>query len=897
MYWFAVSVVVGSALVPPPVDFNRDIRPLLVARCYACHGPDKDARKARLSLHTREGSIERNPPVIVPGDADASLLIERVSDDFLDDRMPLSGEPLSAEEIDLMRRWIDSGAKYDEPWSWQPLAEFDADASVDSLINARLAEVGLSPASPAPPEAQLRRLAFDLTGLPPTAAELEAFLLDPNEQAYAAFVDEYLDRPQFGEAWARHWLDLVAYADTRGHEFDYPIREAWRYRDWVVRAFNSDLPYDRFVAEQIAGDILDPRPRPQDGTNEALLATGFWFLGQEVHAPTDVVQDHADRTAEQLIVFGQGILGLTVACARCHDHKFDPISAKDYYALSAFTQSFRQSYGYQDPNGTIAAAVAKLSKVSKPDMPLAPISIELPGTVDEESVVIESFDGNLESNWREAGFAFDGLESTRFSTLNSGRLDKRLQGTARSRDFTLDRRYVHALVRGKASKVRLVVEAMRMDEFNALLFDGYIQAIGPEEEVGWTHIVHDTRRHPGTRAFYELIDDGNGFIDTAALWLSDRADGLPPNLALPTKPFTPEEHPVLAEHQDALLQVVPELPAPRRVLAAHEGFGETHPLYYRGSHKTPREAVERSFLDRIAGEQEPIPSEHGSGRLILVERIFDPGNPFPSRVMANRLWHLLFGRGLVATTDDFGGLGSPPTHPDLLDWLATRFQTQETPWSIKGLLRTILLSDTYRRRTRGPEDSPSEVDPNNDLLGFARLRRLRAEQLRDAMLAISGKLDETQGGPPVAIHLTEFMTGRGRPGASGPLNGNNRRSLYLGIHRNFAHPMLSAFDCPTPNAPMGRRNTSNVPAQSLALMNDPFVLEVAVAWAKKILATPELLTNEERVRLMSLEAFGRIPSDEEMAIMLSFLAEGQPQEQFEALAHAHFLGKSFLFME
>lgn len=891
-----LSLFVG-VVAPPPVDFNRDVRPLLVARCYACHGPDKDARKGRLWLHTRDGAVDRATPVIIPGDASASLLIERVSEHDPLDRMPPKGEPLSVDEINIMRQWIDSGAAYDEPWSWTPIPPADTKATIDSLINARLADAGLEPANRAAPEIQLRRLAFDLTGLPPTAADLEAFMRDPSEAAYDLFVEQYLGSEHFGEAWARHWLDLVAYADTRGHEFDYPIREAWRYRDWVVRAFNSDVPYDRFIAEQIAGDLLEPRPHPEDATNEALLATAFWFLGQEVHAPTDVVQDHGDRTNEQLIIFGQGILGLTVACARCHDHKFDAISTKDYYAFAAFTQSFRQGYGYQDPHGTIAAAVEALNAVPLPLIDLATTPIDLPGTVDEEAIVLESFDDDASKNWHEVGAAFDGLQTQPWSTLNSGRLDNRLQGTARSRDFTLDRRYVHALVRGHHASVRLVVEAMRMDEHNELLFNGYIQQIGPGEEIGWTHIVHDARRHPDTRAFYELIDDGGGFIDTAAIWLSDRHDGLPSTLSLPAKPESIAAYAPIVAYRAALQEAVPTIPPPRRVLAANEGFGETHPVYYRGSHKTPRETVERSFLDQIAGEQPPIVPEKGSGRLVLIERLFDEDNPFPARVMANRLWHHLFGRGLVATTDDFGGLGSPPTHPELLNWLAATFRGTENAWSIKGLLRLIVHSETYRRRTRTPADLPSIVDPTNDLLQVARVRRLRAEHVRDAILAVAGQLDPTSGGPPVAIHLTEFMTGRGRPASSGPLNGNNRRSLYLGVHRNFAMPLLAAFDCPTPNTPTGRRNTSNVPAQTLTLLNDPFVRDVAAHWATNILERANLVTNEERLRVMSLEAIGRVPSDEEQAIMLAFLAEGDPAQQFASLAHAFFLGKSFLFLE
>ena len=881
----------------PEIDFSRDIRPILVARCFACHGPDADARKARLRLDERSGPIDRKRPVIVPQDAGASVLLERVSAQDPDDRMPPSGEPLNQAEIDVLRAWINAGAPYEKHWSWEPLgevtppADLASDSPIDAFINAGLTEVGLEAAPPATPSAQLRRLAFDLTGLPPDQAELEAFIQSPTEDDYSRMVEQYLASPQFGEKWAQHWLDLVRYAETRGHEFDYPIAEAWRYRDWVIRALNSDLPYDRFIAEQLAGDLLEPRPHPDDGTNEAVVGTAFWYLGQEVHAPVDVLQDEADRIGNQMEVFGQGLLGLTVACARCHDHKFDTISTLDYYSLAGFVQSIRQGYAYQDPGGTISAIVEQLQSAQPRDYEDNTAIVTIPGAEDPEAIVFETFDVNdglLATRWRKQGHAFDECTATQLGTIDSGALDNRLHGSLHSRDFTIEKRYVHILVRGHASRVRLVVEGMRMNEANALLFEGYIQDVGKEEPVGWTRIVQDARRHPGTRAYIELIDDGNGFIEADAIWFSDQSDGLPPGFSSP---------PAMARIESS--NAIANIPAPRRVLAAIEGFAENQHVYIRGNHRTRGDVAHRSFLDSISGAQPPLEESLGSGRLAMVDRMFSPDNPFPSRVMANRIWHHLAGRGIVVTTDDFGGMGTPPTHPELLDWLAGEFRGGSKPWSIKDLVRTIVMSDTYRRAS-GPRSALAETaDPTNRLLATAMLRRLPAESIRDSMLKVAGNLDETMGGPSVPIHLTEFMTGRGRPGSSGPLNGNNRRSIYLGVRRNFSNPMLAVFDRPIPTTTVGRRNLSNVPAQALALMNDPFVHEMSAAWAQRILADELLGDDKSRIRRMSMEAFGREPDPREFDAMRAFIEyrSGDRTEQWADLAHAMLNAKSFTHLE
>jgi len=1053
------AIHAGVPAAPDAIDFNRDVRPILVARCYACHGPDISTRKRGLRLDTREGAVEPakpgRDPAIIPGDAHASLLYERITDDL--DPMPPSGEPLTADEIETLRRWIDEGAEYDGHWSWKPIADPPVPAiaprheplartDVDRFLLARLAAEGLEPAGDATPAQQVRRLAYDLTGLPPDPATVIAFENDPSDEHWDRLVETFLASPHFGERWGRHWLDLVRYAETCGHEFDYPIHEAWRYRDWVVRAFNRDVPYDRFVAEHLAGDLLDPRLNPDDGTNESPIGTGFWYFHQAVHAPTDVTQDQADRIANQLEVFGQGFLGLTVACARCHDHKFDAISTRDYYALSGYMQSMHQGHAYLDPHGTIAAAVDRLEAASietspdeddldviptrladyliaaartRPDrtpdnksyQPIDDAAVIATATerdldagllrrwievlqndawraadhpwrawtqlghdrgiaderarrdtqgrvlphvdlaIDDEPVILESFDGeNPDLRWYPTGWAWTGSGNDvrpTAGTLASDRLDHRLQGTLRSETFTLDHRHLHWRVRGTGggARIRLVVEGMMMDEFNALLFGGYRQDV--QSHDGWRHVVLDTRLHQGKRAHLELIDDGHGRLEVDAIWLSDRRDGRLADQPLPgwidaargddatalavafaAAALDPDSPAMVREPlRDRLVEaglwgdtladadaaraatdaarrrgtdLAGEIPNPVRVLAALEGSGVDQPVYVRGSHKTPGEIAVRSFITSLTGDP-PSPGESDrthSGRLDLVAAVLAEDNPFPARVMANRVWHHLFGRGLVGTTDDFGGLGEMPTHPELLDFLAGRFRDD---WSVKNLIRSIVRSSAYRRSSTpadGMDDVLAERDPTNTLLAVASIRRLQAESIRDAILATSGRLDPAVGGRSVPVHLTSFMNGRGRPGRSGPLDGNGRRSLYLEIRRNFANPMLAAFDLPAPMTTVGRRNTSNVPAQALVLMNDPFVHEMAGIWARAVLADATLADDRARVERMWRQAFASAPGPDEAEAIVAFVGEAaDPEPAWTDVAHALYNAKAFIHLD
>jgi cytochrome c553 len=1036
------AIHAGVPSASDSVDFNRDVRPILVARCFVCHGPDESTRKRGLRLDLRDGAIAPakpgRDPAIVPGDAERSLLIERITDHL--DPMPPSGEPLTAAEIETLRRWIDGGAEYAGHWSWEPVGDPTPPSiaperqrlirtDIDRFILAALEEVDLHPSDDATPARQVRRLSYDLVGLPPDPTIVAAFEADPSEAHWERLVEMYLASPGFGERWGRHWLDLVRYAETCGHEFDYPIREAWRYRDWVIRAFNDDLPYDRFIREQIAGDLLEPRINPTDETNESVVGTGFWYFHQAVHAPTDVTQDQSDRIANQLEVLGQGFLGLTVACARCHDHKFDAISTRDYYALSGYVQSMHQGYAYQDPGGVIRAAVARLAEqepasAATPKVEAGSIAAyleaaadarELEGSssiaikrgldpellarwimvfnqedwqtpehpwhawislghrqgiesedvrtplldtldqgIDESAQVLESFDqSKLDLRWYATGWAWNdrngpsgdgGLQPTASGTMASDTLEPRLQGTLRSETFTLDHRFLHWRVRGtgEGARIRLVVEGMMMDEFNALLFAGYRRDVATENR--WRHVVMDTRLQPGCRAHLELIDDGPGRLEVDAIWMSDHAGRVPAIIGRPGwiggaragdrsrfaraiaktasgRIGNPSDGVALRDSlieaglwgidlasadaaRDRRLQdiearreIAGALPNPRRVLAANEGSGVDQPIYIRGSHRTPGGIATRSFIDSIADDQ-PSPPLHGSGRIQLADAILDLSNPLTARVMANRVWHHLFGRGLVTSTDDFGGLGAMPSHPALLDHLATQFQSD---WSIKNLIRSIVTSSVYRRSSMATPETAARmltVDPQNELLAIAPIRRLQAEAIRDALLAVSGRLVDQVGGPPVATHLTPFMTGRGRPGGSGPMDGGGRRSLYLEVRRNFPDPMLTAFDQPPPSTTVGTRNISNVPAQSLVFLNDPLVHELAGIWAARILDDSSLVDDRSRADQMWRAAFTVEPSEEDLDDIVAFVAAGDDQrERWADVGHALFNTKAFIYLD
>jgi hypothetical protein len=886
-------------------------------------------------------------------------------------------------------------------------------------------------------------------------------------------------------------MDLVRYAETRGHEFDYTAPDAYQYRDYLIRAFNADVPYNQFVIEHIAGDRLErPRLHPTEGFNESILGTGFWFLGEEVHSPVDVRQDEADRFDNRIDVFSKAFLGLTVSCARCHDHKFDAISTKDYYALFGFlkSSSYRLArFDSLEHNRRIAAELYPLRERSRPAVEravaeslrpgvdrlaaylLAAREVLLAGPRVESTRLTEvararKLDVPFLQNWtkhlkaaarnahdplhawarvaadeacqdpkhlaellqplidgwrmrtRDAGSALQGVEviidyrhhrpddwlpddvtfgprpvrpgdirwgsdparpihqvidyaAAEFDptwkglTLAPGAENDpgvvgsvpRAGRTIRTPTFKITAGKVFYQVKGTGRAYAAVDSHVLI---NGPLHGKLVQPIKAGERFQW--IGFDLTPYRGNYAHIEFTagDDANftvaavvqgaaapGSTETANQALltllsgpdaasvqrlalgyqrlfasvaerlaSDRIIGAPDAADVASLANWLIEHPELFPESSKnqrltdiagrLLEQQKKLTGQikresRLAMALLDGTGANEHVFIRGSPKAAGEVVPRRFLEALAGP-ESLAIPHGSGRLELARQLTDPAvNPFLTRVLVNRVWHHLFGRGVVPSVDNFGVLGEPPTHPALLDYLADQFV--QDGWSIKTLIRTLVLTRTYQMASQG-QSAADAADVPNLLLHRMNLRRLEGEAIRDAMLQVAGRLDRTQFGPSVPVNLTEFMQGRGRPAASGPLDGYGRRSVYIAVRRNFLSPMMLAFDTPIPFSTVGKRTVSNVPAQSLILMNDPLVQHLADLWGGRILA--ERKTARERVAAMYESAFARAPTENEVRRCLEFLDRQATLSQVKAddpkvwadLAHVLFNVKEFIFV-
>lgn len=1047
--YFAVLFAVTAAAASPQSSadeqaqfFHEKILPLLEARCFECHG-DGDL-EGGLRATSRQSLLEggETGPAIVPGDPDRSLLIQAVRYETL--QMP-PRDKLPDEEIALLVKWVTDGAAWpDAPsapapaamakaqfplqdriqahWSWKPIQRpqipqvQQADwplTDADRLILAQLEAAGLAPAAAADRRVLLRRLCFDLTGLPPSPELLAQVLADPAQTSVVLekVVDQLLASPQFGERWARHWLDLVRYAETLGHEFDFPLPHAWRYRDYVIRALNADVPWDQFVREHLAGDLLSqPRLHPQQGFNESIIGTGFWYLCEDKHAPVDVRLEEALRIDNQIDVFGKAFMGLTIACARCHDHKFDAITTEDYYALSGFLQSSRrrvewldagqrihslvqdlqqqkqqadrltaaalQAWNAQAVSRLVAAAldpqqpvtapltadvVQKLrQQLQDPALPAQGSLLSLPAALQQKSQDVSDMQAaaawqsaqqlvrqqqqvapaktpqdvqvfadlrqGLPQGWFGWGEAFSqaagqgadgqgaagqavpagwqwqpaGLQLVTGREVSSATLSPRLRGALHSPEWDLQHSEILVLVAGQNARLRLVVDGYVMNEFTELLFGGLRQSINTDGRFQWIRIAGDLRRYLGHRCHLEFLDEGDGWFavrevrlvapgvnpgvplefstaaDQATALASDRAQMLQKWAeAAVSDPAWPAlavslglAGDLAAGESGMVLNRWRELtaadPGGEPVLVMCEGTGEDERVFVRGNHRSLGKMASRRLLTALdAGA--PLQNPAASGRLELAERVLADSNPYPARVVVNRVWQHLFGRGLVSSSDNFGVLGEKPTHPELLDLLADDFRRDG--WSLKRLIRRLVLTRTYAQSSaRNP--AAEERDPANLLWHRAEVRRLESEAMRDAMLAISGRLDSAMFGPPVPVFLTPFMQGRGRPGQSGPLDGAGRRSVYQAVNRNFLNPFMVTFDTPQPASAVGRRSLSNVPAQALILLNSEFVHQQAVVWAQRLKAGQPA---ERRVETAWLQAFARSPLPAESVAADEFL--------------------------
>ncbi len=720
--WCALAGSIVAA-EPKPEDlrfFEMKIRPLLAENCFKCHGAEK--QKGGLRLDRAEGIADggvSGEPLVDAKKPESSALMRAVRHAEGVAKMPPSGKLTDAEIADL-ESWVRRGAPFpaatkverrleSRHWAFQPIRS-ENDSDLDRFVQAKLTAAGLKPAPSADKRTLIRRATFDLTGLPPTPEEIADFLADESRTAFENVIDRLLASSAYGERWGRHWLDVARYADSNGLDENVAFGNAWRYRDYVVRSFNADKPYDRFLMEQIAGDLL------LDAGIDGVIATGFLALGPKVLAEVDEKKMEYDIVDEQVDTLGRTVMGLTLGCARCHDHKFDPISAADYYGLAGVFVSTKTMEHFKK--------VARWHEVS-----LATPS-ELQRQADHDAAVAKLKDA------------------------------------------------IKALT-GKSD------------------------------------------------------DDSKAQLKT------------------------------LKEKLAALEKVAPELPS---ALAVVEGKPTDVPVFKRGNHLTPGELVKRRFPIVLAGESQPELPNDRSGRLELAKWLVDPKHPLTARVMVNRVWRWHFGKGLVRSVDNFGLLGEPPTHPELLDWLAMIFI--KDGWSLKKLHKRIMLSATYRQSSRF-DPAAGTADPDNRLLWRANVQRLEAEAIRDSLLAVSGDLDRTIGGPSLAHvknrgylfdHTSKDLTSYATA----------RRSIYLPVVRNNLYDVFQLFDAPDATVPNGDRATTTVPTQSLFFLNSDLASHAADSLAGRILAKH---APEERVQSLFELVYGRPPSETERKQLLSNVAE------------------------
>jgi len=932
-FTWAVWMLAASAAYAQSADefFEKKIRPVLVEKCYACHSGQSKMPMGGLRLDSaaaiRKGGD--SGPAIAPGNPSKSLLMEAIRYASLRIKMPPAGK-LPAEQIADFEQWITMGAhdpRTEAPaalpakkdidwqqarqfWSFQMPVKTPAPpvknsawvkTPIDAFLLSALEKRGFPPAPPADKRTWIRRVTFDLIGLPPSPSEVDDYLRDTSPEADRKVVERLLASKHYGERWARHWLDLVRFAETNGHEFDNDKLDAWRYRDYVIRAFNQDVPYNQFAKEHIAGDLLPAKRLSQDGTHwESPLGTGVFWFGEVLNSATDSVKTRADAVDNQIDVVGKAFLGLTVACARCHDHKFDPLPTADYYSLAGIMHStYVREAVIDSPERArqIASAHQKIADInaeidrSLPPHRSRPSKLQL----REGDVLFEDFEGIGYENWTISGQAF-GMNPAHTLPPNQpldnyggegmansfGAGTDALMGSLTSKKFRMPKLWVHVRMagtnvpRGGKEKMPLRLTVVADDHKS----EHFVAAAKP----GFHWVSMRMTKEIGRTCYFELVDrTQSGHIAVDAIILSDHEK--PPQEDAPPSgaPRREDERTSALQQQRAAF----EKQIPPSVFGMLSVDEEPHNarLHIRGSHQNLGDEVPRQFLRIIAGDKQQ-PCERGSGRLELAEWIAGDRNPLTARVMVNRIWKHHFGQGLVRSMDNFGKLGEAPSNQALLDWLAVTFI--ERGWSVKEMHRLMVLSNAYRMSNQGSPEA-AKADPRNDLLHHMPVQRLEGEAIRDAILSISGKLDPQMYGPGVTPHISKYQDGRGKP-ASGPLDGNGRRSIYIEVRRNFLTPMFLAFDYPLPISTIGARTVSTVPSQALMLLNNEFVAESARAWANKVQS--EEKDPGRRIDILYAAAFARPPEDWEKKEALAFVAN----QNWTDLCHVLINSAEFIYV-
>ena len=864
---FSVALAfLSSTPLRAEVDFARDVRPLLEVHCYQCHGAEKQKSGLRLDVKSaafRGGS--GHAPNIVPGNPEASPLFRFVAGKDPELKMPPKGAGLSSEEVATIEGWIASGAPWPDGidtakiedkrdhWAFEPissppvprprLAAWVRD-DLDAFILRGLEAKSLSPSAEAAPRTWLRRVTFDLTGLPPTPDETRAFLAAvavEEESAYEAVVDRLLDSPRHGERWAQHWLDVVRYADTHGFEVNTERPHAWPYRDYVIEALNADLPYDQFVREQLAGDALG-----------ADAATGFLVTAAAL-LPGQIGKDDAskrlarqDELSEIVINIGEAFLGLSVGCARCHDHKFDPIRAEDFYSMQAFLSGVR--YGdrpIEDPNAAIEVASLR-EQIETLDRQLAEFA-PLSGSGETR--------GPVNAAWNLDRFAPTSTTKIRFHIESTNNrepcLDELEIYDTTGHNVALPSR--GAKVRASGSRTSPGRHELRFLNDGAYgnsrswmsneVGKGWVEVEFPEpttiERVAWGRDRLGKFQDRLALDYRIEIQDSEGewtvissSRDRTPLGDSEPAAG-DQAFPLPLDSLATTQRAAVAairEKRTPLFKRLAEHPGARLIYAGVFGTPEPIHLLTRGDPEQPRQEVVPAVMESLGSLSLESGTTDVERRLALGRWISDPRNPLTARVIVNRIWQGHFGIGIVETANDFGRAGAPPSHPELLDWLA--HQLVESGWSLKSLHRRIVLSATYRQSNR-VDPAAEAIDADVRLLWRFPSRRLEAEAIRDSMIATSGRLNLKMGG-------RGFDLFRSRGGLSGfpPIESFSaeglRRMIYAHRVRMEREIVFGAFDCPDAGQSLPRRRQSTTPIQALNLFNSRFTLEESEALARRI---------------------------------------------------------------
>ena len=842
-----------------PVGFNADVRPLFNERCIACHGGVKQT--SGFSVLFRSDALdttESGRPAILPGDPGGSELLRRVTHPDPDERMPPEGPPLTDEEVETLARWIEQGAKWETHWAYvkpEPKALPDVQHTgwpqneIDFFVLARLEEEGLQPSPRAGCARLLRRVSLDLTGLPPTPEEAEAFCADPSPAAYGGAVDRLLASPRFGEHWAAMWLDLARYADTKGYERDAE-RTIWRYRDWLIRAFNRDLPFDRFTTEQIAGDLLP------GATDAQILATAFHrntMTNDE--GGTDDEEFRLAAVLDRVNTTWEVWQGTTFACVQCHSHPYDPFRHEEYYQSVAFFNNTEDADRYDERPLLVSYTEAQEEEVQEiltwmADVGAAPDSFStrsLSERVDRvlypnPKLVPSHFDGreavNVESEFAvpQAGGAW-----IRFDSLDLAGKRAVSYGYYGWRDgLTLDV-HLDAPDGPRIGRARL----------------------GKTDGEGVARVP--LRETDGTRDVYFVFNRGGegGGVRLHWIYLHDDRAGLGPAVR---EQVVQQEQALVTLSGEGRTPVLRELPPER---------SRTTRVFERGNWLTQGEAVQPDVPASLGSMPEGAPAN----RLGFAEWLTSPENPLTARVAVNRFWARLFGIGIVETEEDFGTQGLSPSHPDLLDGLAFRFM-HEHNWSVKALLKEIVTSATYQQ-TSAFTPELLERDPQNRLLARGPRFRLSAEEVRDQALAVSGLLSDKMYGPSVMPPQPPGIWNSPYNGATWETEHGEdryRRGLYTFWKRTSPYPSMVAFDSPTREFCVARRVRTNTPLQALVTLNDPVYVETAQALAGRM-ATEAGPDVEAKLRRGCRLALIRDPEPERLRILRALYDD--------ALAHYH----------